>query len=197
MPRILVIFAHPALHKSQANQRLLAAIEGLPGITIRDLYQRYPNGFIDALAEQALLKEYDILVFQHPFYWYSAPALLKEWMDLVLTRGYVYAETPDERLSISRFLSVITSGGSMASYQPHGYNRFSIRQFLLPFEQTATLCGMEYLPPFVVDSVNKQGDDARLADFAKRYRQLLEQLRDGQLTLPEHCYYLSHPDWED
>lgn len=27
---------------------------------------------------------------QHPFYWYSTPALLKEWQDLVLEHGWAY-----------------------------------------------------------------------------------------------------------
>ena len=41
MKRILVIFSHPALQSSRANKQLLHAIEGLEGITLHDLYQRY------------------------------------------------------------------------------------------------------------------------------------------------------------
>lgn len=90
MKRILVIFSHPALQSSRANKQLLHAIEGLEGITLHDLCQRYPDMFINVKREQALLAEHDIIVFQHPFYWYSCPAIMKEWMDLVLEYGYAY-----------------------------------------------------------------------------------------------------------
>ncbi|MFM2480483.1 NAD(P)H-dependent oxidoreductase [Celerinatantimonas sp. YJH-8] len=178
MARILIIFAHPALHKSQANSRLLAAVSHLPNVTIRDIYQIYPSGYIDVLAEQALLREHDILVFQHPFYWYSCPALLKEWIDLVLTRGYAYAADPELKLPLTACLSVITTGGSIGSYRDGGYNQYPIRDFLLPFEQTARLCDMEYLPPFILDSVNKNADFSRFEQVATRYREVIIQLRD-------------------
>jgi glutathione-regulated potassium-efflux system ancillary protein KefG len=29
-----------------------------------------------------------VIVFQHPLYTYSCPALLKEWLDRVLSRGF-------------------------------------------------------------------------------------------------------------
>lgn len=183
MLKILVIFAHPALHKSQANARLMEAAQNIEGVTIRDIYQRYPSGYIDVLAEQALLREHDILVFQHPFYWYSCPALLKEWMDLVLTQGYAYAALPDEKLRVRACMSVITTGGSLSSYRVGGYNSRPIRDYLLPFEQTAKLCGMDYLPPFIVDAVHKQPESGRIEQIATEYRKTLLQLRDEILNL--------------
>jgi glutathione-regulated potassium-efflux system ancillary protein KefG len=39
-------------------------------------------------------------------------------------------------------MSVITTGGGESAYQPDGHNRFTMRQFLVPLEQTAHLCGM-------------------------------------------------------
>ena len=47
-------------------------------------------------------------------------------------------------------MSAITSGRAEGSYGDAGCNRFTIRDLLAPFEQTARLCGMRYLPPFVV-----------------------------------------------
>ncbi|MFM2479344.1 NAD(P)H-dependent oxidoreductase [Celerinatantimonas sp. MCCC 1A17872] len=196
MARILVIFAHPAFHKSLANRYLIDAINSMQDVTIRDLYQQYPNGFIDTLAEQSILSQHDILILQHPLYWYSAPALLKEWMDLVLTRSYVYSDSENQSAKLTQMLQVVSCGGSLTSYHPNGYNRYTLRQFLLPFEQTATLCGMRYLPPFVIDGVHKHGDSERLSQFANRYRHLLEQLREESLTIDESCHYLSHPEAE-
>jgi glutathione-regulated potassium-efflux system ancillary protein KefG len=177
MPRILIVFAHPAFQRSHANACLLDAISDLTDVTIHDLYQIYPNGFIDVRAEQALVDSHDIIVFQHPFYWYSCPGLLKEWMDLVFEHGYAYGGHATA-LKGKKLLSVITAGGTHSSYRSDGYNKHSFRDFLLPFQQTANLCGMTYLPPFVVDGIHKKQDQARLKKKAEKYRQALEGLRD-------------------
>ena len=90
MRRVLILFAHPVLERSRVNRRLLDAIRDVEGVTIRDLYEDYPTLFIDVKREQADLVEHDIIVFQHPFYWYSCPAILKDWQDLVLEHGWAY-----------------------------------------------------------------------------------------------------------
>ena len=82
--RVLVLYAHPNHDVSRANRMLRAAIEAAPGVTVHDLYDCYPDLFIDVRREQRLLLEHDVLVFQHPMHWYSAPAILKEWEDSVL-----------------------------------------------------------------------------------------------------------------
>ena len=115
MKRILIIFSHPALQSSRANRQLLQALDGLEGITLHDLYHHYPDMFIDVKREQALLSEHDIIVFQHPFYWYSCPAIMKEWMDLVLEYGYAYGPEA-HALSGKQWLSAITTGGAPESY---------------------------------------------------------------------------------
>jgi len=146
MKRILVIFSHPALQSSRANKQLLQALDGLEGITLHDLYHQYPDMFIDVKREQALLAAHDIIVFQHPFYWYSCPAIMKEWMDLVLEYGYAYGPEAHS-LKGKQWLSAITTGGAPESYCSAGYNQRPLLDFLLPFQQTAQLCG----PVVVVD----------------------------------------------
>ena len=81
--RLLLLFAHPAVHKSRVNHLLLSHVQSLPGITVNDLYEAYPRFLINVAREQALLLEHDVIIFQHPFYWYSSPAILKQWQDLV------------------------------------------------------------------------------------------------------------------
>ncbi|MCB0293189.1 MAG: NAD(P)H-dependent oxidoreductase, partial [Calditrichaeota bacterium] len=87
MKKILIIFAHPAFQKSRVNARLIEGLAQMEGITFHDLYQAYPEFDIDIAAEQQLLTGHDVIVFHHPFFWYSTPALLKEWQDLVLEHG--------------------------------------------------------------------------------------------------------------
>ena len=88
--KILIQLYHPLLHKSRVNRELIKAIEDLEGITLRIMYDLYPDFHIDIREEQILLAEHDIIVWQHPFYWYSSPSLLKEWIDMVLQHGYAY-----------------------------------------------------------------------------------------------------------
>ena len=88
--RILVLFAHPALQKSRVNRHLARAVADQEGVTFHDLYECYPDFDIDVRREQDLLLTHDVFVFQHPFYWYSTPAILKEWQDLVLEHGWAY-----------------------------------------------------------------------------------------------------------
>ena len=91
--RLLILFAHPALHKSRVNQLLLSSVESLSGVTINDLYESYPTFHVNVAREQALLLEHDVIIFQHPFYWYSSPAILKQWQDLVLEYGLPTGKT--------------------------------------------------------------------------------------------------------
>ena len=180
--RILILFAHPAYQRSRANRLLLDAARDLEATTVHDLYEEYPDFAIDVPREQTLLREHDLIVFQHPFYWYSCPALLKEWMDLVLEHGFAYGHD-GTALSGKQLLSAITTGGSRAAYQPDGHNRFTIRQFLAPIEQTASLCGMHYLPPFVIHSMHQQPTDEAMREYATLYRAALVGLRDRTLSL--------------
>ncbi len=175
--RILILFAHPAFHKSRVQAALVAAARAVEGVTFHDLYERYYDFQIDVAHEQRLLAEHDLIVFQHPLYWYSSPALLKEWQDLVLEYGYAYGEG-GTALHGKRLLSVLSAGGTEDAYGPQGYNRLPLRQLLTPFEQTANLCGMEYLPPFVVHG-SRAVSPEEIRQHAEDYRRLLSELRDG------------------
>jgi glutathione-regulated potassium-efflux system ancillary protein KefG len=178
---ILILFAHPVLQKSRINKALIDGVRELDGVTFHDLYEAYPDLDIDVQAEQELLESHDLVVMQHPFYWYSTPAMLKEWQDLVLEHGWAYGSQGDA-LRGKELLSVITTGGREAAYQKGGYNRFTMGQLLAPLEQTARLCGMEFLPPFVVHGTHLLGE-ARIQRHAEEYRRALEALRDGRLDL--------------
>jgi glutathione-regulated potassium-efflux system ancillary protein KefG len=149
MVRVLIVFAHPALEKSRVHRRLLAATPRDARVTLHDLYQEYPDFDIDVDREQRLLLDHDVIVLQHPLYWYSGPPLLKEWLDLVLEHGWAYGSEGDA-LHGKVVLQAISAGGGASAYCEEGYNRYTIRQYLRPFEGTVRLCGMTYLPPWVV-----------------------------------------------
>src|SRR5580700_2534096 len=182
--RLLILFAHPAIHKSRVNHVLLSSVQSLAGITVNDLYESYPDFHINIAREQALLLEHDVIIFQHPFYWYSSPAILKQWQDLVLEYGFAYGKS-GTRLHGKLFLTAISTGGPFSAYQRSGYNYFTVRELLAPFEQTARLCGMTYLPPFVVPGVLWMEDENELTGYASSYRRALAALRDDAFDLSE------------
>jgi glutathione-regulated potassium-efflux system ancillary protein KefG len=180
--KILVLFAHPVLERSRVNRRLVDAIAGLDGVTVHDLYERYPTLGIDVAHEQRLLLEHDVLVFQHPFYWYSTPAILKEWQDLVLEHGWAYG-AGGTRLKGKITFNAVSTGGPATAYRAGGYNRFTVKQLLAPYDQTAHLCGMRYLAPFVVHAALRVRAEDDLTPSLTGYRRLIEALRDDRLDL--------------
>jgi glutathione-regulated potassium-efflux system ancillary protein KefG len=182
--RILVLYAHPRLRRSVVQRAMLDAIAGLPGITARDLYADYPDLMIDAQREQAQLLEHDLLVLQHPLYWYSSPAIVKEWLDIVLEEGWAYG-AGGTRLHGKYLLNAVSTGGPREAYHDQGRNRFPVRSLLAPFDQTAYLCGMGWLEPFVIHS-GRRLEPAALSGRAERYRDLLVGLRDGRLDPNRH-----------
>ena len=189
--KILVLFAHPVLHKSRINKRLVSAIEKLEGITFHDLYENYPDFHIEVKREQDLLISHDIIVWQHPLYWYGSPAILKEWIDLVLEHGFAFGRT-GTALKGKQVLTTITSGGRREAYKAGGFNHYTIRQLLAPFEQTVRLCNMEYLPPFVVHGTHLLSDE-EINLAVEDYRTLLISLQDEIFSAEEirSCEYLN------
>lgn len=176
---VLILFAHPALEKSRVNRHLVAAAREVDGVTVHDLYEAYPDFFVDVKHEQDLLTAHDVIVFHHPFYWYSTPPLLKQWEDLVLEHGWAYG-SGGTALRGKTFLSVVTTGGRENAYVEGGYNRFTVRQLLAPIEQTARLCGMRVLPPFVVHGTHRMTSD-EVAGHARDYAAVLTALHQGTL----------------
>ena len=146
--KVLVNLFHPHLERSVVNRAGADRLTNQPGITLRNLYALYPDGKIDVAAEQQALAEHDRLVFQHPFYWYSTPPLMKQWLDDVLTYGWAYGPGGNA-LAGKEWLSAISTGGPADSYQAGGYNRFSMSEFLKPLVQTASLLQTVFLPPFI------------------------------------------------
>lgn len=158
---------------------MLSAISGLDGVTIADLYAEYPDLHIDVAREQQRLLTHDVIVLQHPFYWYSSPAIVKEWLDLVLENGWAYG--PGGTRLAGRFLmSAISTGGPAEAYQHGGRNRFELAELLSPFNQTAYLCSMAYLAPFVIYA-GRRLSPAQLASAAGAYRDFIAGLCDGSI----------------
>lgn len=181
MNNILILFAHPRFEQSRTNRALLADIKSMESVTLNDLYEQYPDFNIDTDRERELLLRHQIIIWHHPFYMYGAPAMLKQWIDLVLEHGWAHGKNVDN-LKDKIIFNVITAGGTREAYTVHSHNRFTIREFLFPFDQTATLCKMIYLPPFAVQGTYLLSE-AVLKSHVTMYHTLLERLAKGNFDV--------------
>ncbi len=170
--RVLVLLAHPDLSHSRVNRRMARAARALEpaGVEVRDLYALYPDYAIDVPIEQAALARADLVVWLHPIQWYAPPALMKLWIDEVLTLGWAYGQGGDALRGKDLWL-VCSTGAREEAYHPGGYNRHFFDAFLPPLEQTAALCGLRFLPPLVLHGAHAADEtriDAHAALFAQR-----------------------------
>jgi glutathione-regulated potassium-efflux system ancillary protein KefF len=147
-PNIYLIAAHPHWRESRVNLPLMRAAQASPGIEVNDLYDSYPDYAIEVKREQQRVAGADLVVLLHPIQWYSMPALQKLWIDEVLDYGWAYGSGGTALQGKDLWL-VATTGGPETSYHPQSYNRYFFDAFLPPYEQTAALCGMRFLPPLL------------------------------------------------
>ena len=171
-PDIYVLAAHPDWHESRVNRPLMDAAQSLNRVQVQDLYSSYPDYAIDVATEQAALARAQLVVLLHPIQWYSMPALQKLWLDEVLVYGWAYGENGNALRGKDLWL-VATTGGPEASYHPQGYNRYFFEAFLPPYEQSAAVCGMRFLPPMVLHGAHNVGDDV-VDRHAETFRQRLQ-----------------------
>lgn len=165
------------------HSELVKAAQSINGITFNDLYEHYPEFDIDIEREKKLLLGHDIIIWQHPFYWYSAPSILKHWQDLVLEHGWAYGKK-GRALEGKKVFNVLTSGAGENTYQEDGFNKRSIRQYLLPFERTAELCRMSYWPPFWIHGVHRM-ESGSIQQYGRNYKNILTALRDDFIAEEE------------
>jgi glutathione-regulated potassium-efflux system ancillary protein KefF len=175
---IYVVAAHPQWEHSRVNRQLRDVALGLREVVVCDLFGRYPDYAIDTAREQRALEAAKLVVLLHPVQWYGMPALLKLWLDEVLALNWAYGG--GQALLGKDLWLVASTGGPESSYHPQGYNRYFFDAFLPPYEQTAALCGMRFLPPMLLHSAHTTPDEVvaeHVATFAERLR--------------------SYPDWQE
>lgn len=175
---VYVLAAHPNLRESRVNRRLQDAARELAGVDLNDLYSSSSDYDFDVPREQARAQAAQLIVLLHPIQWYAMPALMKLWLDEVLTYGWAYGG--GSALRGKDLWLVATTGGSQASYHPQAYNRYFFDAFLPPYEQTAALCGMRFLPPMLLFGAHRASED----DIAAHVATFRERL-------------LTYPDWPE
>ena len=170
MSRIVVLCAHPQLEHSRVTRALAQAAAAAPQVEVRDLYALYPDYLIDVPAEQTALADASLVVWLHPLHWYGMTPMLKLWADEVLAFGWAYGPGGTALRGKDLWLAVST-GGSAAAYRPDGLNRYFFDAFVPPYEQTAQLVGLRFLPPLVLHGAHRASEadiEAHAQMFAAR-----------------------------
>jgi glutathione-regulated potassium-efflux system ancillary protein KefF len=181
MADVLVLVAHPDIARSRVNRALAGQARLLPSdqVEVRDLYALYPDYVIDIEAEQAALAKARTVVWLHPVQWYSMPPMMKLWVDDVLAFRWAYG--PNGRALSGKCLwLVVSTGGTEASYQASGSNRYEFERFLPAYQQTAELVGMRFLEPRIFYGAHKAEAHDVIAyahEFAQRLLALAGEAR--------------------
>jgi NAD(P)H dehydrogenase (quinone) len=141
----------------------------------------------DILLEQEKLKAADLVIFQFPLWWFSMPAILKGWVDRVMTMGFAYGGGmwyDKGGLKGRRAMLALTTGGPETGYGPHGING-DMDTVLYPIQHGILFfCGFEVLPPFVAWGPAHQTHDDRERTL-KDYREHLLHL-EALRPVPYH-----------
>ncbi|MDD3302021.1 MAG: NAD(P)H-dependent oxidoreductase [Candidatus Gracilibacteria bacterium] len=152
MKKTVVINGHSDYEKSFANKAIInGLVEKFNGqnfgdlIEIRTLIELYPDFKIDVDAEQNALLEADNIVLQFPLYWYSTPAILKQWIDNVLQRGFSHGSNGDKLRNKNLIIS-ITIGSSEINY-PKTQDGYDIEELIAPFRRTSNMIQTNLIEP--------------------------------------------------
>ena len=148
---ILVVVAHPNLADSEVNKTILQQLSKMERVTIDNIYAKYPDFQINVTNEQELLIDHDIIIFQFPLYWFSSPALLKQWQDDVITSAFSIGE--NNKMKGKKLMVVTSVGGTKDDYRHDGLMNVTMDEVLAPYEAFARLTEMHYLSPFVTYAV--------------------------------------------
>jgi glutathione-regulated potassium-efflux system ancillary protein KefG len=173
MSKTIVINGHRNPKDSVFGKALFESALTLPEVTGHTLITTYPDYKVDGEKERTLLDQHANVVLQFPFYWYSSPAIVKEWLDEVLSRGWAYAG--GQALAGKKLMLAVTTGGPEKVYQNGGANQFTMDEFLRPFEQTANMCGMKWQDPFVMFGVHYL-DENEIKKKCLSYQQKIQNL---------------------
>ena len=139
--KTLIVLAHPEYEDSNTQQFLIASTKNLEDVRISYLDEEK----IDKRKEKELLKEADRIIFQFPMYWYSAPFLLKRWLDEVFDDSFIANGLKKKELGL-----VVTMGLSQEDFAAGRSEKFTLSEIFRPFEALANKCQMTYLPIFPV-----------------------------------------------
>ncbi|XP_033984382.1 ribosyldihydronicotinamide dehydrogenase [quinone]-like [Trematomus bernacchii] len=118
----------------------------------------------DITEEQRKLTEADLVIFQFPMYWFTVPAIMKGWMDRVLTLGFAF--THEKRYSQGIFkdkkaMLSFTTGSQESMFSANGING-DMNVTLWPLQNGILhYCGFQVLAPQIFWAPSHVPSEAR------------------------------------
>ncbi|WP_442588413.1 NAD(P)H-dependent oxidoreductase [Pedobacter sp. AW31-3R] len=147
--KTLIIVTHPDIDHSVVNKRWIEELNKFPDkYVVHQLHEVYPDEKIDVQAEQKLMEQYDKIVFQFPFYWFSSPGFFKKWLDEVLTHGWAYGSKSGYKLSGKKVALAMSVGVDEKDYQSSGIYKYTMEELTRPFELSFDYVKVDYRPFF-------------------------------------------------
>ncbi|XP_016308630.1 NAD(P)H dehydrogenase [quinone] 1 [Sinocyclocheilus anshuiensis] len=120
----------------------------------------------DIAEEQHKLEQAELVIFQFPLYWFSIPAIMKGWIDRVLTQGFAFTLQKMYDNGIFKAKKAIlsfTTGGTESMFKPDGVHG-DINVPLWPLQNgVLRFCGFQVLAPQIFWCPAHTPPDARNA----------------------------------
>lgn len=173
-----ILLFHPHLDQSRVNKTLAQAAKDA-GFEVRDMYALYPDFKIDVDKERHVLENTDRIVFQFPIYWYSSPALLKQYEDDVFTGNWAYGG--GKALLDHEWLLAVSPGADKDAYQTDGRIHYRMPDLLRPYQATSVLIKTRFLTPFISYNASNMSDD----ELNKRAQAYVDYLKQNQIPLAD------------
>lgn len=177
-----ILLFHPYMNESRVNKALAQAASDA-GIEVRDMYKLYPDFKIDLAAEKKVLENTERLVLQFPMFWYSSPALLKQWEDDVLIQKWVYTRKGG-LLAGKDLLIAVSPGAVKKEYRRDDEVRYTAPELLYPLHATTDLVQARYAEPFITYGASTMTDE----ELTKRQQEYVAYLQTPG-HLPEASQY--------
>ena len=165
LKKVVVLLAHPNMENSQANKALFDAIKDIEDVAVFNLYEMSEQDILNMDAWSRIISHANAVVYQFPFYWMSAPSLLKKWQDGIFT---YLAKTP--AVAGKPLLVVTTTGSEFDAYRSGGRNGFTTDELLRPYQGSAIHSGMVWQTPIVVYGMGTADAGKNIAEGANTYR---------------------------
>ena len=169
--KVVILLAHPNIKESQANKALIDAVSDIEGVAVFNLYELSPDIAFNVDEWSKIISDTSAVIYQFPFYWMSAPSLLKKWQDEVFT---FLSKTP--AVAGKPLMVVTTTGSEYEAYRSGGRNRFTTDELLRPYQGSAIHSGMVWQTPIVIYGMGTADAGKNIAEGANLYKQRVEML---------------------
>ncbi|XP_056134779.1 NAD(P)H dehydrogenase [quinone] 1 [Lampris incognitus] len=104
----------------------------------------------DIIDEQRKINEAELIIFQFPLYWFSFPAIMKGWLDRVLTQGFAFSLQKMYNHGIfkeKKAMLSFSTGATQTMFRPDGING-DMNVALWPLQNGILhFCGFQVLAP--------------------------------------------------